>query len=155
MLGPVQVLIVGVADPESARSVLGSIVALAPDGPVRCVDAFECIVHDDGELTITTPDGRPPPSLPLFAEESDELVPVFGAEETWHLGEVVPPGGHAVVALLEHRWAEGIRGALLAEGATLRHEAWLDAEDRSSLESFLSQASALAIEGEAGTARPA
>ena len=140
MLGPVQVLIVGVTDPESARSVLGSLVALAPDGPVGCVDAFECVVHDDGELTITTPDGRPPPSLPLFAEEADEVVPVTGGEETWHLGEVVPPGGRAVVALLEHRWAEGIRDALLAAGATLRHEAWLDAEDRSSLESFLSQA---------------
>ena len=45
-----------------------------------------------------------------------------------------------MVALLEHRWAEGFRDALLAAGATLRHEAWLDAEDRSSLESFLSQA---------------
>ena len=139
MLGPVQVLIVGVADPESARSVLGSLVALAPDGPVGCVDAFECIVHDDGELTVTTPDGRPPPSLPLFADEADEVVPPSGAEETWHLGEVVPPGGRAVVVLLEHRWAEGIRDARLDAGATLRHEAWLDAEDRSSLESFVSQ----------------
>ncbi len=139
MLGPVQVLIVGVADPQSARSVLGSLAALGPDGPVRCVDAFECIVHDDGELTITARDGRQPPSLPLFAEEADEVVPVTGAEETWHLGEVVPPGGHAVVALLEHRWAERFRDTLLAAGASLRHEAWLDAEDRSSLESFLSQ----------------
>jgi len=59
MLGPVQVLIVGVTDPESARSVLGSLVALAPDGPVGCVDAFECVVHDDGELTITTPRRAP------------------------------------------------------------------------------------------------
>lgn len=140
MLAPVQVLIVGVADPESARSVLGSLVALAPDGPVRCLDAFECVVHEDGEVTITAPDGRQPPSLPLFAEEADEVVLLSGAEETWHLGEVVPPGGRAVVALLEHRWAEGFRDALLAAGATLRHEAWLDAEDRTSLESFLSQA---------------
>ena len=88
MLGPVQVLIVGVADPQSARSVLGSLAALGPDGPVRCVDAFECIVHDDGELTITARDGRQPPSLPLFAEEADEVVPVRvprrrGISERW------------------------------------------------------------------------
>ena len=44
-----------------------------------------------------------------------------------------------MVALLEHRWAERFRDTLLATGASLRHEAWLDAEDRSSLESFLSQ----------------
>jgi hypothetical protein len=140
MLGPVQVLVVSVTDPKSARSVLGSLMALAPDGPVGCVDAFECSVHADGELTITTPDGRPPPSLPLFAEEADEVVPLSGADGTWHLGEVVPTGGRAVVALLEHRWAEELRDALLAAGATVRHETWLDAEDRSSLESFLAQA---------------
>ena len=139
MLGPVQVLIVGVTDPESARSVLGSLASLGPDGPVGCVDAFECVVHDDGELTITTSDGGPPASLPLFAEDADEVAPLPRTEETWHLGEVVPPGGRAVVALLEHRWAEEIRDALLGAGATLSHEAWLDAEDRSSLESFLSQ----------------
>ena len=44
-----------------------------------------------------------------------------------------------MVVLLEHRWAEGIRDALLDTGAALRHEAWLDVEDRSSLESFVSQ----------------
>jgi hypothetical protein len=137
MLGPVQVLVVDVADPERAGAVFASLAALASDGPVRCVDAFECSVDDDGELTIAPRDGRPPPSLPLFAEEVDEVVPIPEAEHMWHLGEVLPAGGRAVVALLEHRWAVGLRDSLLAAGAALRYETWLDEDDRVRLDSLV------------------
>jgi hypothetical protein len=137
MLGPVQVLVVDVPDPESAGAVLGSLAGLAADGPVRCVDVFECSVDDDGELAVAGRDGRPPLSLPLFAEEVDEVVPVPETQEMWHLGEVVPVGGRAVVALLEHRWAVGLRDSLLAAGAALRYETWLDADDRDRLESLI------------------
>jgi hypothetical protein len=137
MLGPVQVLVVDVPDPESGSAVLASLAALATDGPVRCVDAFECAVDDDGGLAIAARDGHQPLSLPLFAEEVDEVVPIPEAQEMWHLGEVVPPGGRAVVALLEHRWAIGLRDSLLAAGAALRHETWLDEDDRARLEALV------------------
>ena len=68
MLGPVQVLVVDVTDPKSARAVMASLPALAPEGPVRCLDVFECTVDDAGELSVTAQDGRQPLSLPLFAE---------------------------------------------------------------------------------------
>ena len=48
-----------------------------------------------------------------------------------------PVGGRAVVALLEHRWAVGLRDSLLAAGASLRYETWLDAADRDRLESLI------------------
>jgi hypothetical protein len=44
-----------------------------------------------------------------------------------------------VVALLEHRWAVGLRDLLLAAGAALRYETWLDADDRDRLESLVSE----------------
>jgi hypothetical protein len=140
MLGPVQVLVVDLADPERAGDVVASLAALPPDGPVRCVDVFECSVDDDGELTIAAPDGSQPLSLPLFAEEVEEVVPIPEAQELWHLGEVVPPSGRAVVALLEHRWAVGLRDSLLASGAALRYETWLDEDDRTRLESLVTGA---------------
>ena len=140
MLGPVQVLIVDVSDPERAGAVMASLSALAPDGPVRCVDVFECSVEEDGELTISTRDGGQPLSQPLFAdeiEEVEEVAPIPDAQEMWHLGEVVPVGGRAVVALLEHRWAVDLRDSLLAAGAVLRYETWLEEDDRARLDSFL------------------
>jgi hypothetical protein len=139
MLGPVQVLVIDAADPETASAVLGSLASLTGDGPVRCVDAFECSVGDDRELAVAGRDGRAPLSLPLFAEEVDEVVPIPEAQELWHLGEVVPVGGRAVVAVLEHRWAAGLRDSLLAAGAALRYETWLDADDRDRLEALVSE----------------
>jgi hypothetical protein len=44
-----------------------------------------------------------------------------------------------VVALLEHRWAVGLRDSLLAAGAALRYGTWLDADDRDRLESLVSE----------------
>ena len=137
MLGPVKVLVVDVADSGSAGEVLGSLAGLTADGPVRCVDAFECSVDDDGELAVAGRNGRSPLSLALFAEEVEAVAPIPEAQGMWHLGEVVPVGGRAVVALLEHRWAVGLRDSLLAAGAALRYETWLDAEDRDRLESLI------------------
>ena len=42
-----------------------------------------------------------------------------------------------MVALLEHRWAVGLRDSLLAAGAALRYETWLDADDRDRLETLV------------------
>jgi hypothetical protein len=141
MLGPVQVLVVDVADPDQAGTVLASLAALGPpaDAPVRCVDAFECTIDDDGELVVITRDGRQPPSVPLFAEEVERAGPRVAAEELWDLSEVVPPGGRVVVAVLEHCWAVNLRDALLAAGAALRYETWLDAEDRARLEALIDE----------------
>src|SRR5215211_4302492 len=110
MLGPVQVLVVDVADGEGADNVLDSLTALPADGPVRCLDAFEATVTPDGELTIAgAHSASQPRSLPLFAEFVDEASVVSSEEGTWHLGEVMAPDSRAVVALLEHRWALDLR----------------------------------------------
>jgi len=113
------VLVIGVPDDGRAGDVIASLTALAEDGPVRCLDAFDLAVLADGALSTG---GPAPVSLPLFAELVEEGTDVPSTEATWHLGQVLAPGERAVVALLEHRWALGLRDSLLAAGATLRHE---------------------------------
>jgi hypothetical protein len=136
MLGPVQVLVVGVPDGGAARLVTDSLLALPADGPVRCLDAFEVTVSDAGD--IETDDEAPVPlSLPLFGRAAADAAPVVAADDAWHLGEVVAPGSRAVVALHEHRWALGLRDSLLAAGGSLRYEAWLDDDDRATLETLV------------------
>jgi hypothetical protein len=136
MLGPVQVLVVGVPEDEGARALMAELAALPADGPVRCVDVFECAVGPDGQLTVAD-DALPPLSLPLFAEMADEVVPVPAAEGTWHLGEVVPPGSRAVVAVVEHQWALGLRDSMRAAGGRIHYETWLDDDDRATLETLV------------------
>jgi hypothetical protein len=141
MLGPVQVLVVGVPDPDRAPDVVAALARLPADGPVRCLDLFEVAVADDGALAITGPDAASPPSLPLFAAlVDDDTAAPDAADGMWHLGQVVAPGSRAVVALLEHRWALGLRDTLVAAGAALQHETWLDEDDRATLELLLTSA---------------
>jgi hypothetical protein len=135
MLGPVQVLVVGVADAAGAGSLVAAVRALPADGPVRCVDVFECTIGEDGELVLPA---AAPVSLPLFADSVDDVAPVPPAEGTWHLGQVVPSGSRAVVALLEHHWALGLRDSMQDARGTIRYESWLDDDDRATLETLLS-----------------
>ena len=135
MLGPVQVLVLGVPQDAGARALMAELAALPADGPVRCIDVFECAVGADGQLTVA--DDDPPLSLPLFAEMVDDVVPVPPEEGTWHLGEVVAPGSRAVVAVIEHQWALGLRDSMRAAGGSLRYETWLDDDDRAALETLL------------------
>ena len=136
MLGPVQVLVVGVPEDDGARALMAELAALPADGPVRCVDVFECAVGPDGQLTVADDDPAPL-SLPLFAEMVDDVVPVPAEEGMWHLGEVVPPGSRAVVAVIEHQWALGLRDSMRAAGGSIRYETWLDDDDRAVLETLL------------------
>jgi hypothetical protein len=136
MLGPVQVLVVEVAGADGGRGLAAAVAALPADGPVRCLDVFEVTVAEDGQLTITGSDAEPV-SLRLFADAVDDLVPVPSAEGTWNLGEVLSPGSRAVVALLEHRWALGLRDAMRSAGGSIQYESWLDDDDRATLEGLL------------------
>jgi len=139
MLGPVQVLVVALPDGQAGSPLIEAVGALPGDGPVRCVDVFECCVGDDGELTVVGPDAAPV-SLPLFAEAVDDVVVTVPAEGTWDLGQVVPRGSRAVVALLEHRWALGLRDSMHAVGGSIRYESWLDDDDRATLEALVAAA---------------
>ena len=132
MLGPVQVLVVGADGPAAAETVLTTMATLRGEVPVRCLDAFVVEVGDDGGLEV----GSTSPSVALFARE-DEQGERAGDGSTWSLADVVPPGSSAVVVLLEHRWAIGLRDTLLSAGAVLAHESWLDEQDRAELEALL------------------
>jgi len=136
MLGPVQVLVVGVADDAAAANVVDSMNGLAADGPVRLIDAFTVEVTADGELEID--DAAAPVSLSLFADEPDSASAAAAEDGGWTLFDAIPPGSRAVVALLEHRWAIPLRASLEASGAALHHETWLSPEDRDQLAALIS-----------------
>ena len=138
MLGPVQVLVIGVSDDDGIDVVVRSLAALPDDGAVRLLDAFALTITTDGEVVASAAGSAATArSLPLFAEAAEDSSPPTSAGDTWQLGDAVPPGTKAVLALLEHRWAIGLRESLVSSGAVLRHETWLDEEDRRTLERLL------------------
>jgi hypothetical protein len=54
---------------------------------------------------------------------------VFDAENTWYVDDAIPPGTAAAVALLEHRWAIGLRDAIQNAGGFHLADAWIHPAD--------------------------
>jgi hypothetical protein len=46
-------------------------------------------------------------------------------QDMWYVADAIPPGKTVAIALLEHRWAIGLRDALQNRGGQLLAEAWI------------------------------
>jgi len=70
---------------------------------------------------------------PLDGEAGDAFADTAGllrdAPGTWFLADTVPAGESAAIALVEHRWAIPLRGALEAGGGHGLVDRWLHPED--------------------------
>ena len=136
-LGPVQVLVVGFAEPRFSGEVLAELSRLEESGVVRLIDMVLVARDETGALeTLDLPDSAFGQVLAaLFAEASDQ--PREAASGGWSLAESIPPGGTAAVALIEHRWAGPLRAAIAASGGQPLDETWLAPADLELLESLL------------------
>ena len=133
MTAPVQLLVVGLESPAYDGTVLEELGRLREAGVVRLVDLVVVRHEPDGSFeTVDLPAGAPPElgrvATAFLHEES--------AEGTWSLADVVPVGGLAAVALLEHLWAAPLAGVIAAVGGTPLDETWLSLEDRRRLDAL-------------------
>ena len=89
--------------------------------------------------------------LGAAGEEGAELGALAGAEaaaegatplgdEVWYVSDAIPPGTSAAVAIIEHRWAIGLRGAIGRAGGENLADAWLHPEDLLAVGEHLPQA---------------
>jgi hypothetical protein len=138
---PVQVLVIGFDPPAFSGEVLAELARLRQAGIVRLLDLLLVERRPDG--TIETLDG------------SSELTPGSGALAAailcdggavgssdvaegsgWSLGDVVPAGSVAAVALIEHLWAGPLSAAIARAGGTPLEEAWLAPQDLEALDAL-------------------
>ena len=136
MTGPVQVLVVGFAEPTFSGEVMAELDRLREAGTARLLDVLLVERGEDGTLeTLPAPAGARPDMGTLVAGvlgASDPDVPspsepVEGS--TWSLADAIPPGTFAAVALIEHLWATPLREAIARAGGTALEETWLHGED--------------------------
>lgn len=133
--GPVQVLVVGYAEPHLDGSALRELARLGEAGVVRLVDLLVVRRNEDGSLETVDDllDGHGSIAAALLGaagEEGDETA------DAWSLADLVPEGGVAVVALVEHLWAGPLTAGLRQAGAVLLEETWLSEADRARLASL-------------------
>ncbi len=54
---------------------------------------------------------------------------VFDETEVWYLGDAIPPGSTAAVALIEHRWAIPLRDKIVEAGGIALADEWIHPAD--------------------------
>ena len=136
MTGPVQVLVVGFQQPSLSGEVLAELTRLAGVGVVRLLDVLLVSRTEDGRLDTLAPPGADPDLGQLAAaflsetEDDEHRIGQGGTDLTaWSLDDVVPPGGAAAVAFIEHIWAQPLVLAVRRAGGRMLDETWLAPDD--------------------------
>jgi hypothetical protein len=133
-LGPVQILVVDVGDAEPTGAVLAELERLGQQDIVRLVDLMLVRHHENGQMeafhvssapeggarvaALTGLHGSEIGGAPAAVEDGDE-------QDMWYVADAIPPGRNVAIALLEHRWAIGLRDAIQDRGGQLMAEAWV------------------------------
>ena len=139
-MGPVQILVLDIGGGEPTGEVLAELQRLAEHDIVKLLDllvlnrdldgqfeALEVKATEDGGTTVAALTGL------HHHANGDEPTPAPGESEAdenlWYVADAIPPGKTVAVALLEHRWAIGLRDALQGRGGELLAEAWVHPRD--------------------------
>ncbi len=153
--GPVQILVVGFKDPDFKGEILAELQRLKDLDIIRLVDLVAVYKDQDGEIAaIELSDLSPDESAQFGAiagaliglgadgEEGAEAGALAGAEAAiesegeflgdemvWSIADTIPFGTAAAVALIEHRWAIGLRDAIRGAGGFPLADTWIHPED--------------------------
>jgi uncharacterized membrane protein len=152
-LGPVQMLIVGFEGDNFDGSIMEELERLKEHDIVRLIDLLFVKKNEDGEIEVVQrsdlnadeaeqfgaivgalvgfgadgDDGASYGALAGAAELQDGHV--FDDDAVWYLGDAIPDGTAAAVALLEHRWAIPLRDKIAKAGGLTLSDAWVHTAD--------------------------
>ena len=136
-MGPVQMLVLGFAEPEFTGKIAAEIDRLREHEFVRIIDALVVQKDDAGDITVlqasdltideATEMGAIAGALVGFgygdAEAGAEAGAVAGADghlipdaEAWYVADAIPTGSTAAIVLFEHLWAIPFRDAIVNAG---------------------------------------
>jgi len=152
-LGPVQMLVVGFDNDNFTGEIRAELARLKESDIVRLIDLLLVRKNADGEIeAIQQSDldqeeaerfGAIVGALVGFGEGGDEGAErgaiagaaeledghVFDDDAVWYLGDAIPQGTAAAVALIEHRWAIPMRDMIAKAGGVTLADEWVHAAD--------------------------
>jgi hypothetical protein len=138
-LGPVQIVVLGFAEPEHGEAVRRELERLREGDVIRVLDSLVVRKHENGTMEYTfheERDGAGTTVRALIGDDGDEQTPAPPDSDgagTWYVDDAIPAGTAAAVALIEHRWAIPLRTAVGEAGGALLAEAWLHPSDLASV----------------------
>jgi hypothetical protein len=145
VLGPVQVLLIGLDEPGSERMLAAELQDLHSQDAVRALDVLRVRREPQGglrRLDPPDPDEYPGTLVEALLVSDPERADEEGAgraadagdgpevgEGTWFLADRLPRGAAAAILLLEHRWAIPLREAAAGVEAEVFGDAWVHPRD--------------------------
>jgi uncharacterized membrane protein len=152
MMGPVQMLIVGFDQPDFQGEIMAEIERLRDSDTIRLLDLILVRKTAEGDLELLherdeegmTEFGATVGALIGFGvggEEGATIGAVRGAElaaeggeglddpDVWYAADAIPNDTAAAVALIEHRWAIGLRDSIVRANGFHLADAWIHPRD--------------------------
>jgi uncharacterized membrane protein len=151
--GPVQILVVGFDEPEFKGQIRDELDRLRDHDVVRLIDLIVVRKDDDGNIERLHHSDLSQEEAEEFGAIAGALIgfgadgvegmeagAVLGASEmedgyvldesnSWYIDDAIPPGTAAAVAILDHRWAIGLRDAIRDAGGFHLADAWIHPAD--------------------------
>ena len=152
-LGPVQMLVVGFDNDNFTGEIRAELARLKESDIVRLIDLLLVRKNADGEIEAIQQSDLDQEEAERFGaivgalvgfgeggEEGAERGAIAGAAEledghvfdddaVWYLGDAIPQGTAAAVALIEHRWAIPMRDMIAKAGGVTLADEWVHAAD--------------------------
>lgn len=137
VVGPVQVLLIGIDEPGADEMIAAELQDLANQGAIAVIDLARVRRGSDGEVRrlpareATGLSGALVEAL-LFLEPGEVAAAPDsepGGGRPWSLTERLPRGAAAAILLIEHRWAIPLREAAAELGAEIFGDAWVHPRD--------------------------
>ena len=152
-VGPVQMLVLGFAEPNFTGKIAAELDKLREHDFVKIVDALVVQKDDEGNITALQ-------VTDLSEDEASEMGAIAGArvgfgygteeavdagaelgaeamadghlipeEDAWYVADAIPNGSTAAIILLEHLWAISLRDAIVDAGGIALADEWIHAKD--------------------------
>jgi uncharacterized membrane protein len=151
-IGPVQLVVIGYESDDTHPGLQAEVQRLRDEPGIRLLDLLHVRKHADGQVErLELSDLSADETIELGAtvgaliglgaggEEGAEQGAIAGAlaaedgrtlgDDMWYVDDAIPPGTAATIALIEHRWAIGLRDELRDAGGTLLADAWVHPSD--------------------------
>ena len=152
-LGPVQMLVVGFEGDNFTGEIREELARLKENDVIRLIDLLLVKKNADGELEVIQQSDLDQEEAEEFGaivgalvgfgmggEEEAERAAIAGAHEledghlfdeaaVWYLGDAIPEGTAAAVALIEHRWAVPLRDMIAKAGGVTLADEWIHVKD--------------------------
>jgi len=118
-LGPLEYTVIGFDGNRFNGEIINEIEKVVDAGIIALVDVVFITKDIDGEAAVVEIDAKDDPRFAGFAGMMGGLMGLLTPEDIDQIAEGLPTNTSALVLLFEHRWAVGLKEAMLGAGGFL------------------------------------